>query len=819
MNKIDLGKKEEGIAPGWPGIPAQWISSAKSGVGTALNPISQVWFTISHGILTEVYYPGPDQACTRDMGLIVTNGKDFFSEEKWDTEHKIEYLAEGVPAFKLINTCLEGRYRIEKEIITDPSRDCVLQRTKFIPLRGKIKNYNLYVLLAPHIANLGAGNNAWLGEDKGVPMLFAEREGVTLALCCSRSWKNRSVGYVGASDGWQDISRNKHMTWHHQSAKNGNVCLTGEVDMIEGGDEFVIAIGFGKNAYEAGQRARASLVEDFDLAKDRYIYEWQKWHRTLLSLKTTKTRNEPLDLYLISASVLKVHEGKKRPGGLVASLSIPWGFSKGDEDFGGYHLVWPRDMVQTASGLLALKAGDDALKALNYLMITQEADGHWAQNMWMDGTPYWGGIQMDQTGAPILLLDLASREGTIDIQQVHHFWPMVYKAAKFLVCNGPTTHQCRWEENAGYSPYTLAIQIAALLAAADFADLNNEPEVGTYLRETADLWNSNIEKWTYVTDTDLARRVGVEGYYVRISSPNRTEIDPNDNDIIPIINRKPGENYTPVSEMISPDALALVRYGLRAADDPKILNTIKVIDSILKVETPYGPCWYRYNGDGYGEHEDGSPFNGTGRGRPWPLLTGEIGHYEIAAGNFDEAKRMLKAVEAFANEGGMIPEQIWDTDDIPEKELIFGRPTGAAMPLAWAHAEYIKLCRSITGKRVFDMPPQTKFRYVDNKVSSNFGIWRFSHRTNVLPVGKKVLRIEVLASAIIRWSDDNWQTVNDIYTTDTKIGMHIADIPVSHLPIGGEIAFTFYWLESQNWEHKNFQISVGKKKEQLILQN
>ena len=84
--------------------------------------------------------------------------------------------------------------------------------------------------------------------------------------------------------------------------------------------------------------------------------------------------------------------------------------------------------------------------------------------------------------------------------------------------------------------------------------------------------------------------------------------------------------------MISPDALALVRFGLRAPDDPRILNTIKVIDALLRVKLPQGPCWYRYNGDGYGEHEDGSPFDGTGIGRPWPLLAGERAHYELAAG-------------------------------------------------------------------------------------------------------------------------------------------------------------------------------------------
>ncbi len=195
-----------------PGIPPRWTSSAKSGVGTALSAASRVWFTLSHGILNEVYYPRVDQACTRDMGLLVTDGQDFFSEEKRHANHEVEYLAEGVPAYRLINTCRQGRYRIEKEVLTDPERDVVLQHTRFVPLEGALSDYHLYVLLAPHLANHGSGNTAWLGDYKGVPMLFAQRAGTALALASSAPWLKRSAGFVGESDGWQDLcpSRTVH---------------------------------------------------------------------------------------------------------------------------------------------------------------------------------------------------------------------------------------------------------------------------------------------------------------------------------------------------------------------------------------------------------------------------------------------------------------------------------------------------------------------------------------------------------------------------------------------------------------------------------
>jgi len=228
-------------APGWPGIPPRWTSSAKTGVGTALNNSSRVWFTLSHGIFDEIYYPREDQACTRDMGLIVTSGTEFFSEEKRQTQQQIESLAPGAPAFKLTNTCKDGRYRIEKQILTDPKRDVVLQHTQFTPLLGKLDDYRLYVELAPHLANEGANNTAWVGDYKGVPMLFAERHGVALALACSVPWLNRSVGFVGASDGWQDLNRNKQLTHTYARAENGNVASPGSDD-ASGADLFRIVL-------------------------------------------------------------------------------------------------------------------------------------------------------------------------------------------------------------------------------------------------------------------------------------------------------------------------------------------------------------------------------------------------------------------------------------------------------------------------------------------------------------------------------------------------------------------------------------------------
>ena len=792
-------------APGWPGGTPRWTSSAKSGVGTAIGSSGRVWFTVSHGILNEIYYPRVDQACTRDLGLIVTDGKGFFSEEKRHARHEIAALGAGIPAYRLTNTCPQGRYRIEKEILADPRREVVLQRVRFTALAGTLADYSLFALLAPHLGNQGAGNTGWVGDFKGLPMLFAERDGTALALACSTDWVSRSVGFVGVSDGWRDLAAHNRLEWSYERAENGNIALTGEIDLAASAGRFVLALGFGRTCGEAAHRAAASLWDGFDRASSRYCRDWEAWQGTLRPLERASAGAR--DLYRVSTAVLRTHESARFPGGIVASLSIPWGASKDDGDLGGYHLVWPRDLVESAGGLLAAGALDCLGRVLRYLAVTQEADGHWPQNMWLDGTPYWNGVQMDETGFPVLLVDLAYREGALGAGHLARLWPMVRRAAGFLARNGPVTQQDRWEEDPGYSPFTLAVEVAALLCAADLADLH-EPALAPYLRETADAWNDSIERWTYVTGTALARQVGVDGYYVRIAPPEEADASSPAGGFVPIKNRPPGESRQPARHIVSPDALALVRFGLRACDDPRIVNTVKAIDALLKVDTPGGPLWRRYPGDGYGEHEDGEPFDGTGIGRPWPLLAAERAHFELAAGRRMEAEALRDALAGFANEGGLLPEQVWDGPDLPGRELFFGKPSGSAMPLVWAHAEYVKLCRSLADGRVFDMPPQPVQRYQVDKLGAPFILWRFNHKCQSLPAGKR-LRIEALAPAVVHWSADGWGTTCDTSTRDTGLGLHAADLPAESLPAGARIDFTFFWPLANRWEGRDFAISVA----------
>jgi glucoamylase len=394
---------------------------------------------------------------------------------------------------------------------------------------------------------------------------------------------------------------------------------------------------------------------------------------------------------------------------------------------------------------------------------------------------------MGETALPLLLLDLMEREGLLDTADLDRLWPMVRRAIHYILRSGPSSQEDRWENANGFTPFTLSALVAALLAAAELAGRRGEGRASDFLRETADAWNDSIEYWTYVEGTELARSVGVTGYYLRIAPPGPDGEPLKTTGHLQIRSRRKAEARLRPDEVVSPDALAYVRFGHRAPDDPRILDTVRVVDATLKVETPFGPCWRRYNNDGYGEQADGAPYSGNaGIGRAWPLLTGERAHYELAAGRPDEAHRLRRAMEGFASACGMISEQVWDSEDIPDRGLYLGRPTGSAMPLAWAHAEYIKLLRSLRDGRIYDLPRHAAQRYLVEKVSSPRVIWRSNHRRSTLPAGK-LLRVEVSGPSEVRWSAAGDAGARATSTLDSGLGVHYADLPTSDLPRGSRL--------------------------------
>jgi glucoamylase len=605
---------------------------------------------------------------------------------------------------------------------------------------------------------------------------------------------------VGSSDPWQDLSTNKQLTKIYPRALDGNIGLAGEIDLEACGGTFVLALSFGKNATEAGLLAKESLLCDFDWLLMQYLEGWREVQKKFIDLSWVDP--EGGRLFRTSTMVIKIHEGKHHSGSVIASLSIPWGHTKGDNDLGGYHLIWPRDQVETAQAMIACGDFESARTILLFLMASQEQDGHWPQCMWSDGSSYWIGLQMDETALPILLADSLKREEALE--GINPF-KMVDKATKFLLRNGPSTREDRWEENPGYTPFTIAAEVAGLLAAADFYQDAGMDEAAKYTREIADWWNYSIENWLYVKDTYIAKRYDVEGYYVR-ASPGE---GPDEGNVytgkIVIKNRLANESLKLCSEIVSVDALALVRFGVRDPNDPRILNTVKVIDGMLKTDTAKGNIWHRYNEDGYGDKADGSAFDGTGIGRGWPLLIGERAHYEIAKGDRQEALRLLRLMASYAGVGGLLPEQIWDAPDIPEKKLFNGHSAGSAKPLVWAHAEYISLLRSILDNRIFRMPPQTVHRYLQRKTAPVIGLWRFDHPLYLLPKGLN-LRIQSEKPATVRWSIDNWKSYNDIQLKENSLGIYFADLPVKKSSVGTRVSFTFYWPEVDKWEERNYDV-------------
>ena len=500
--------------------------------------------------------------------------------------------------------------------------------------------------------------------------------------------------------------------------------------------------------------------------------------------------------------MLEVHQSKRFPGGFVASLSLPWGFARTDKDEGGYHVVWPRDMVEVAMGKLASGDARAARSALFYLACTQNDDGGWSQNMWLDGTPHWTAIQMDGIALPILLADRLRRGNALD---GYDPLPMVDKAAGFVLKHGPVTQQDRWETTPGYTAFSMAAQVAALLSSADCAEAMGAPERAAFLRETADAWNDAIDELTYVQGTELARELGVAGYYLRIVPPRRIEMRETGNLRTTLPNRGFGHRKPRAVEVVSPDALALVRFGLRAADDPRILDTVHVIDAKLKYETATGPTWRRSSFDGYGEKRDGAPFKKTGIGRGWPLLTGERAHYEIAAGRQAEALALLQTMGRQTSECGLIPEQVWDGDDLPDRELYSGKPTGSGMPLAWAHAEYIKLLRSLHASAVWDTPPQSLERYVREKHPATFQIWRPQQRRGFVTRGKD-LRIDLDTPSRVLWKVGG--ATHQGTTTDSGLGLHTITLPLAGCPGKAAVRVNVEPLNRQKGEPDAFLVRI-----------
>jgi glucoamylase len=785
-------------APGGPGIEPRWTHGAKLAVGTAYSTSSRVWYTLDASCVTEVYYPTIDTPQIRDLQFLFTDGETFFHDERRNFTSEIDCVSEAALGFDVTNRENEGRYTVRKTILGDPYQNCLLIHTRVEAPPEMLSRLKMYVLCAPHLEIGGWHNNGEILHIGDSNLLLAHKGNTWLAVGATVPFTEASCGYVGVNDGWTDLADNCRLDWHYDEALDGNIALTGGLDLSRGA-EFTVGVAFGTTQHDALSTLGQSLNIPFENTCEAFIHQWQQTSKRF----SLASKSNNAKLYERSVNLLLAHEDKIYSGAMIASLSIPWGDQKSDDELGGYHLVWTRDLVKSVTGLLAAGDTSTPLRSLIYLAVSQREDGGFYQNFWIDGRPYWTGIQLDEVAFPVLLTWRLWKDKALG-----NFLPfeMVRRACGLLIREGPITAQDRWEEARGYSPSTLAVHIAALICGAEFFDDRGEHATAEFIRGYADFLESHIEAWTVTTEGSLVP--GIRRHYIRVnpaSSDDCADEDPNCG-ILVLANQPPGAPYEfPAKEIVDAGFLELVRYGIRSADDPVIQDSLRVVDAVLKVETPYGPAWRRYNHDGYGQREDGSSYTGWGKGRPWPLLTGERGHYEIAAGR--DASPYLQALENFSQGIGLIPEQIWDGPDVPPY-LRFGGTTDAAMPLIWAHSEYVKLHRSAADRKVFDLIEPSYDRYVrGNGERRAVEVWKPNRQVQTAAPGT-LLRIQADSPFLLHWTRDEWQNSKDTRSQGTAIGIEFVDIPLPEKQ-RDPIRFTFLWLEEDRWEGNDYAVRIG----------
>lgn len=683
-------------APGAPGASTTWTTGYKDGVGTSLSRESKVWYTLTGGTMSEVYYPAADTPNTRELQVAVSDGVTAQRESDSTVIRTVELADPRSLTFRQVATDDAGRWRITKTYVTDPARSTVVVHVRFENLSGG--DFRLFTILDPSLAG-DAGNDIGSTAAGALVAIDDTHAGnpVASALVCSAGFATTSSGYVGVSDGWADLAADGDLDNTYAQAGPGNIAQVGEVALAGATTSFTLGLGFGLDPAGALAAAQASVTAGYQAVSGAYQGQW---HDYLAS-----TTPPPAELagelaiqYNVSLMTVKAHEDKTYPGAFIASLTIPWGQRVPADGAGGggggYHFVWARDLYQQVSALLS--AGDTAAaeRAVTWLFTRQQlTDGHFPQTSHPDGTPDQTNVQLDETAFPILLAWQIKRFDA-DFYGSH-----IKKAADYLIAAGPKTPQERWEETGGYSPSTLASQIAALTAAADIAKRNDDLASAAIYQGTADSWQRQTEEWMFTT----TGAVGDGRYYLRING----DTDPDDADSRTWAN---GAGEHEERNVLDAGFLELVRLGVKAPDDAYVADSLADTDAAIGQQTPHGMMWHRYSFDGYGEKADGSPWDGTGIGRLWPLLSGERGEYALANGQ--DPLPYLETMHGAANAGYMIPEQVWDSQDPTSYGYVLGEGTGSAGPLAWAMAQYVRLAQGMRAGEPVETPSVVSRRYV-----------------------------------------------------------------------------------------------------------
>jgi glucoamylase len=682
----------QGSAPGEPGAAATWDEPSVTGFADSLGASSKVWYTIGDGELENAFYPETDMPATFGLQYAVTDGSTFTELETTGTSHKTTLLSNNSLVWQQVNTADNGDFTITKTYIADPSRSVIDIQTTFDNTGGT--PLKLYVDYHPQLDNDGMGNTG--GTDATSGDLEAENGSVASALTASTGFTQTSTGYVGtSSDGETMLTSSYGLTSTYSSAGTaGHIDQVAEIPVAaSGATTFTLALAFDTTEAAAISDASASLSAGFSSLESSFESGWESWLSGLNAPPASVTGNAGLEeQYYVSLMEVKADEDKTYSGAFIAAPTVPWGASvsadsgAGQSGAHGYHAVWTRDEYEMATALLAAGDKTDAQAALSYILqYEMESSGAVKQNTWLNGTAVFGSLQMDEVADPIIL---AYQLGDTSSS----YWSEVELLANYLVANGPSTPEERWEEIGGYSPATMAAEIAGLICAASIAQTNGDLSAALQYQETAQAWASEVDDLTYTTSGPY----GNGDYFLRITPDGQ----PNAGTDITIAN---GGGSHDDRTVVDPSFLELVRLGVKSATSPDITGTLPVIDSELEVSTPEGPIWHRYSFDGYGETASGADYTGTGVGNPWPVLTGERGEYDVADGNLSGAQSLLETMAGAANSGYQISEQVWD-GSTGVNGFTFGQADNSSTPLMWAMAQYVRLAINISAGKNNDTP-------------------------------------------------------------------------------------------------------------------
>ena len=697
-----------GAAPGGPGVDEQYLPATKAGVGTSTTTASRVWLTVQRtGGLGEVYYPTADAPASRTTAFVVADRLGGAVRAEQAADVRTTLVDPASLTYRQTFAERHGAWSLTATYVTDPARPTVLMDVRFTAREAG--RYAVYVVHDPALSN-SRGNDSGTTVDHTLVATdpgSADHPAAASALAGAPAFGATSNGFRGTSDGWTDLLADGRLDGRYPTATAGNLVQTAQLRFDRQGSA-TVALSFGSDAEAALADSRASLQVGFGGAAHAYAAGWHAYVAHLRqppsSLRTAAER----ELYQVSTMVLAASEDKTYRGAYVASPSSPWAFGR-DDPSDPYHLVWSRDLYQIASALALAGDTAGANRALDFLFDRQQkADGSFPQNSRVTGTAVWGGLQLDEVTLPMVL---AHQLGRSDAQT----WAHVKRAADFLLSfsqdgdSAPWSPQERWENQSGYSPATIAAEIAGLVCAAQIAQANGDTASAQRYLATADAWQSHVKGWTVTSTGPYSSKP----YFLRLTKDGNPDA---------------GTTYTigdsgPANvdqrAVVDPSFLELVRLGVLPADDPAVVNTLGVVDQQLGVPTPDGLFWHRASFDGYGEKLDGSPWDyglpdgsRITRGRAWPLLNGERGEYSIAAGNVAAGRGQLATIVAAAGPGLMLPEQVWDHQP-PAGTAGFapGTPTTSATPLAWTHAQFIRLAWDSAAGRILEQPANVAARY------------------------------------------------------------------------------------------------------------